>query len=535
MSGPKLVARIGLDTSGLKKQSRTLKKVFRDIDRNISKPLKNATRNLLKLTAVAAAGAAAFAAYGLKMAGSFDKLQLRLKTVTGDAEKAQKAFDETFKLFVGSPLELEPLVEARILLESFGVTGAKALKNAAEAAAAMDRPVQDIASAIGSMETEPLRRLGIEVRKAGDAFTFSFLDKAGKAMTVVADGIQNARKEALNIFSIKFGGGLEELARSWPGAMSTFSGASKAAIAQMSDALKTQLLPLLIKLNDFIVAGLSDGTFRKWGQSFADAVRPAIEFILRLGKAFLSMTHEQRHALGQSLSIFAGALVAMKLGFFVPFKMLLAQWVAHSATAAATIASTLAGLAGVIAGYHFGDALAAKFDLGGIGNIRKLEKRLEKMRKEGLGGSGQYMQLLKQWQIETQKHDDAVGNAKGKRMGELFLESLGKTATKLVPEQFKDLFDAFDGTKVKMPSLPELTESGALAADLGTAAASMAAISKLAAPLRGFATGNINAALSRRPAETSQQNRTGAAMVKEQQRTNDYLAGIARGGNFSFA
>ncbi len=534
MPQPELKAKIGLDLSGLRKSHSQINRIMLGVQRSISAPLARASKNLLRLSAVAVAAGAGMAAYGLKTAGAFDKLELRLKTVTGSAEKAKKAFDETFKLFVSSPMELEPLIEARILLESCGVTGANALNQAAEAAPPKDRPVEDIAKAIGSMETEPLRRLGIEVRKAGDAFTFQFRDKAGNAVTKLADGIDNARLAALDIFSIKFGGGLAELAQTWPGAMSTFSGASKAAIAQMSDGLKTKLLPLLMKLNDLIVKGLSNGTFRRWGDSFSNAIRPVIDFVARLGKAFMGMTKEQHHALGQSLAAFTGFIAAWKLGFLAPFTNGLARLVASSATAAAAVSGIMATLAGAIAGYNLGEAIAQKFDVAGAMNIRRLKKEL---RKHEAGFKiltpGRKRQIEAELDLENDKHAQKKIEMAGAGLGELWVESFIKNAKKILPESFKDLFSAFDATKIEMPKLPALTESGGFAADLGMAAESMAAISSLAAPLRGFLTGNINAALNRRP--ESSRDKTGVAMVQEQKRTNQILEQVARGGfRFSF-
>ena len=98
--------------------------------------------------------------------------------------------------------------------------------------------------------------------------------------------------------------------------MSTFSGASKAAIAQMSDGLKNQLLPLLRKLNDFIISGLSSGKFKQWGDSFSASIRPVIEWLARLGKAFMSMTVDQRTALAKTLTLLASLVTKLSTLIF---------------------------------------------------------------------------------------------------------------------------------------------------------------------------------------------------------------------------
>lgn len=278
---------------------------------------RGGAKSTIRTLAMLSAGMVSLAGLGMAVRGiirataEFQKLDLRLKTVMGSAAKAKKAFSEVFDLFVASPMELAPLMDAKILLESFGVSGKKALERVADAAAIMDRPVRDIALALGSMEREPLRRLGIESVKLADKFTFAFRDRAGKALKTTADGMVEARKEMVRIMGIRFGGGLEELSRTGPGRWSTFTGAVKAGAADIGRATMNHLAPAFGVLNDAIINAMKTGVFKEWGRSFA---RNVVMPIMLAPKAWNRLVESQRKALKIMLAAGVAFAVAWQAG-----------------------------------------------------------------------------------------------------------------------------------------------------------------------------------------------------------------------------
>ena len=214
-----------------------------------------------------AAGIAALGVATIKQSFKFEALKLRLEAVTGSAQKARKIFGDVFGLFRKSPLLLEPLLNARILLEGIGVKGNAALKSVAEAAVAMGKDVVQVAQSVASLETEPLRRLGIEMRRVGEGGTLTFRDKMDRQIKLVGKSTEELRSQLLKVFSIRFGGFLGKAAMSGQGLFSTMVGNLQAAMAQVGDefagAVKKGLRKTNVKLNDLITENFfGDLTFQ---------------------------------------------------------------------------------------------------------------------------------------------------------------------------------------------------------------------------------------------------------------------------------
>ena len=175
----------------------------------------------------------------IKAAASYEQLQVRLEAVLGSAKQAAKMFKELRKFAASTPLQLEDLVKAKIILEGVGVTGMKAFKGVAETSAAMGKSIEEVALAVASLENETLKRLGIQLRMTGDEFRFTFRDKAGNQIEKLITGIDEARIGLTEIFSTKFGGGLERASETLTGRLSTFVDKFKEIMAQIGD----QMLP----------------------------------------------------------------------------------------------------------------------------------------------------------------------------------------------------------------------------------------------------------------------------------------------------
>lgn len=334
-------------------------KSVRRFDRDVGAPLRRATGNLGRFTATAALMGVTLAGAGLKIAGTFDQVNIRLRTVMGTVEQANVAFKETFDLFVRSPQYLMPLVEARTLLESFGVGGAAELRSVADAAAIMGRDVRHVALALGSMETRPLRRLGIDAHKAGESFTFNFQNKAGKALKVTARGLEQARRAVLKILNIKFGGGLEEMAKTWTGAMSTFIGASQAVIHKAMGPLKDALIPILMGINNRLITLATEGgsNLDLVGTKIRDFVMPSVNWINRLITAFNGLSEANRAQLTNLLKVSAGFVIAYKAGFVTPLLKMFTMLVTGQAAFLIPMLQSIAVIGAAKVGWEAGQML----------------------------------------------------------------------------------------------------------------------------------------------------------------------------------
>lgn len=202
-----------------------------------------ATRNAL-------IGLAAFTGASAHAAGRLEMLRLRLKTVSSSAEEAERTFKRVFAISVRTQFTPEQLVDAMILLRSVGQGTEEALLGAASAAAGMGRDIQDVVMAVASIETEPLRRLGIELSRTGDTATLVFRDKMGKEINRTVKGIGNIRSAIIDAFETKFGGGLEEASQTLEGLVSTLRGNLQVAFAAVGDRILPSLKNAIRDLND---------------------------------------------------------------------------------------------------------------------------------------------------------------------------------------------------------------------------------------------------------------------------------------------
>jgi len=240
----------------------------------------------------------------LGAAGDMQALNLRLKGVSATAEQAKQIFAETSKMSILSPYTPEQLVEARIMLMNVGLTGKAALTAVGDAGSITQRDLVDLVSTVTSLETEPLRRLGIEAKKAGEIYSFTFRDKMQQVQKVTATGVDAARKKMLSIFSVKYGGGMAEFANAWKGATSTLSGLLKMAAADFGDGLMPVATDFVQGMSDKLAALIESGKLKELGAQVADKLMLAWEY----GKDVLAYSAEVMKALRKDSEAIPGVL-----------------------------------------------------------------------------------------------------------------------------------------------------------------------------------------------------------------------------------
>lgn len=222
---------------------------------------------------------AAIAAKSLSAAGDVETLQMRLEGVTGSAETAKRLFEETSRMAGPTPFGADELIEARILLEGLGVSGAKALTSIIDAASIMGRQVPDVASILGSMETEPLRRMGIMLKTEGEKFEFEFRDRVGKTVKLAVEGRGKAQQELLKIFDLKFGGSAAKFAASWQGNMSTLKQMINRTFASFGKGLEPAAIGFVSAINAGLEKTIASGKLQEWGTAIADKIVVAFDYV----------------------------------------------------------------------------------------------------------------------------------------------------------------------------------------------------------------------------------------------------------------
>jgi hypothetical protein len=313
-----------IDMKGFRRGLNRARHSVKAFGRDIVAPFGDAIRKLSRLGLIAAGIGAAFAAMGMKAAGSIEQLKLRMKAMSSSGEDFKKTWKTAFDLFVRSPLELEETVAATTLLKAYGIEGKKAVTNVASAAVMMGRNVQDMVQVLGSLEVEPLRRLGIESKRVGKNFTFEFRDKAGKQIRMFAHGVNNARQKLVEIMGIKFGGGIEAAAQTWNGVLSTLRGTKTAVLADLFKPLTNRLAPQIYKINDALIKMMEEGKFLKFGARIRDTTLGVMSYIKDLASAVREFVKTGGENLRTFAIGFALVALAFKVGLVKP--MLQATW-----------------------------------------------------------------------------------------------------------------------------------------------------------------------------------------------------------------
>lgn len=201
----------------------TAKSTFNVLSKSVSITLAP-LEALIGLAATTKASMLGIGAASLNAAASYQTFNQQLRAVLATKKQADAAFSESIDFSMGTPFEPKQIIETRIALESVGVKGTKAVESVASAAAAMNKDILAVASSVSSLETEPLRNLGISLERSGSQFVFGFRDKVGQAESIAVKGFENAQNALLSIFDDKFGGSLEKMSVTYNGLISTLKG-----------------------------------------------------------------------------------------------------------------------------------------------------------------------------------------------------------------------------------------------------------------------------------------------------------------------
>ena len=269
--------------SGVTSFKRVAVTSFRAVGKSIS-ILTAPLRAIIGMFASLKAAMLAVGIASLTASADYETLQARLRSVMQTQAQATKAFEESRKFSVVTPYTPQQIVAVRTLLESVAISGQEAVKSVAEASAAMKRDIQDVASAVISMETEPLRRLGIQVGRQTNGtgsnkvttFDFDYVDKAGQQIKKQITGFREAQKELLKILNEKFEGGILRMSKTLEGLISTLKGAWTDFLAKFGD----EILPATKVIAEKLIKLINRINLKKQGEAFAADIKEAYSSLL---------------------------------------------------------------------------------------------------------------------------------------------------------------------------------------------------------------------------------------------------------------
>ena len=283
-----------------KRNTEQLRKSFANVDKQVKKTQKQfkefSTKSSKNLGNLKGAITGLVAAFGLFKIGKFltdtirefEKLRAVLKTVTGSAANADKAFDVIKDFTATTPFQLEEVTQAFINFKNAGLEpNAEFLKDFGNIAAATGKSIVDISETVFAATTgefERLKALGILVRKEGDKLSVTF---QGATRT-----IDNTRESIIgflrDIGRVDFAGALEEQSKTLNGILSNIQDQFKFLAFEIGEGGLRQALGDVAK-QFATITKVGNETARAIGVALGDAVRATGEaffFVLENIKAF---------------------------------------------------------------------------------------------------------------------------------------------------------------------------------------------------------------------------------------------------------
>ncbi len=213
----------------------------------------------------------------------FQTLKSSLKTVTGSAEAADKAFDLIENFAVTTPFALQEVTSAFIKLKALGLDPSEAAINSyGNTASAMGKSLDQMIEAVADAATgefERLKEFGIRAKKQGEEIEFTFqgvTTTVGRSAAEITGYLQS-------IGNVQFAGAMEDQMNNLTPALSNFNAAVDGLFVKVGEAGFNDVFAGLTRdLTDFITS-LDDQAIEDFTQSvignFADFI-DQIDFVV---------------------------------------------------------------------------------------------------------------------------------------------------------------------------------------------------------------------------------------------------------------
>ncbi len=216
----------------------------------ISRSFQSATRAVFNMrTALLGLAGGAVAREFVSAGASVQRFRVQLEALMQDEARAAKVLNDIRRFAAESPLETENLVEAFVNLEAVGVPAAeRAVKQLGNVAVIFNRDIRDVASGFIGVETEVLRRLGVELKRAGDTAVL----QSGKIRIETENTTVAIREALLELWGKRFPNAMERAGTMWDAQMAKFRGALFELRADMVAHVMPSIGKTLDRLSDAI-------------------------------------------------------------------------------------------------------------------------------------------------------------------------------------------------------------------------------------------------------------------------------------------
>ncbi len=219
---------------------------------------------------------------------------LRLSTILQiPQDKAEEAFEAIRTFARDLPPTTDQVVDAFLALESVSLAGTEEnLKRVISASLALKRPLEDITAVVRSIETEPLRNLGIQLSRNKDIADLTFRG----IRLQVANTDKGIREGLLELFKVAFPDAIKNSEDIFDTALSGLRSLIQDIVVGPGSRLTAQLTEVVKETKKWVEANqdLIEQKLSQFVDDFAKAIPKAIETLKEFVQ-FLKELNEAGH------------------------------------------------------------------------------------------------------------------------------------------------------------------------------------------------------------------------------------------------
>jgi len=279
-----------VNPSGALSGARTVQRSLADIGRSavgMERTVGGAVGRLKGMLAglVAAVGLKNLAKGFLDAAVTVQNYQTSLQGVIKNAEETKRVFDDINKWAALNPVDTDDAIRGFVLLKSAAVKNTKeAVEAAADLATVMQVQISDVASAIVSLNTIQLRRLGILIDQTGS----KAIIQSGNVRKEVEKDTDKIRAGLVELIQENFGGMMQYAGNNWASVLKTMGGQwnffQQAVMGSTGsggpfDRLNKAVIGIRDRWNDW----MQSEDYKTFVERVQGAVMRAIDSLLSLG------------------------------------------------------------------------------------------------------------------------------------------------------------------------------------------------------------------------------------------------------------
>ena len=250
---------------------------------------------------------------GLEFNATLESTETQFTVIVGSATRAKQIMAELVEFSASTPFQLGEIANAARILEAFGIGGKASLTLVGDAAAAAQRPIEEVAMVFGRIKAGAfgeafmrLAEMGLATRETLEGAGLQF-DRAGSYVGSAEDALSAVQK----IVGEKFGGMMQKQSETWKGAMSTLKDNWNVFAGALTRPLFEILKPKIKEATDAIQTFIASGQAEVWGKKIAEGVVTFTKYIKELGANVIDFVDKWGSAMfGVSIAIASFAALA---------------------------------------------------------------------------------------------------------------------------------------------------------------------------------------------------------------------------------